>query len=65
MPNYALYHKTRQVFLEHPLVGLWYATEFSEAQSMLSACHEYMRAVGLHSDIENVVVVDHSTGDEV
>jgi hypothetical protein len=55
---YTLYNKTNNEKLVHPKVGLWFANDIEEAEDMLEACQEYLRAAGLDWMCEHITIVD-------
>lgn len=62
---YALYNRDKKVHLEHPLVGLWFSPDLSEARSMRDAAHAYLRSLRLDDMVPRIVVVDYKTGAEI
>lgn len=65
MKTYTLYNKRLERRLSHPRIGLWFTNDLTEAEEMLEACHEYLRASGLEGNEEDFVVIDVKTGEEV
>ncbi len=55
---YTLYNRINNEKLTHPKVGLWFANSFEEAEDMLSACHEYLKASNLEWMCENITIID-------
>jgi len=56
--SYTLYNKLNNQKLTHPKVGLWFANDIEEAEEMLEACHEYLRASRLDWMCENISIID-------
>ncbi len=61
---YAIYNKQLEKKLTHPRVGVWYATDYDQAQEMLSACHEYVKAIGGDEMLSDFVIINAET-DEI
>lgn len=59
--SYTLYNKVNNQKLVHPKVGLWFANDIKEAEEMLLACHEYLKASNLEWMCENIVIIDAET----
>lgn len=57
---YALYNRSRDTYLTHPAVGLWFTESKEEADDMLKACHDYLHAYKLDFMIEDISVVNYS-----
>lgn len=55
---YTLYNKFNNEKLTHPKVGLWFCNTPEEAEDMLAACHQYLKASNLEWMCENIVIVD-------
>lgn len=53
---YILYNTKLKRPLVHPQVGLWCSPTKTEADELLLACHEYVKAVGLSNLITDLVV---------
>jgi hypothetical protein len=53
---YTLFNTETKKTLIHPQVGLWTAPTLKEAEEMLAACHEYVKAIG-HSELVPALVV--------
>lgn len=63
---YALFNERNQEKLNHPSVGMWYATDIDEAEGMLHACREYMSAINLPEEFQlQICIVDADTGEKV
>lgn len=56
--SYTLYNKSNNEKLTHPKVGLWFANTIEEAEEMLAACHEYLKASDLGWMCENISIID-------
>jgi len=63
MMNYTLYNKQLDQFLVHPKIGLWFTSDLNEAFELLSSCQEYVSGLGV--DIDNFIVVDVDTKEEI
>lgn len=53
---FILYNTQNKKPLIHPHVGLWCTPDRKEADEMLEACHEYVRAIGCEYLIPHLVV---------
>jgi hypothetical protein len=53
---YILYNTKLKRPLIHPRVGLWCSPDRKEADELLEACHEYVRAIGHEELIPDLVV---------
>lgn len=56
--SYTLYNKVNNEKLTHPKVGLWFANTIEEAEEMLTACHDYLKASNLEWMCKNISIVD-------
>lgn len=60
--NYTLLNKRLNRRLTHPAVGLWFTPSLQEAQDMLAACQDYLRACNLHALLDDFVLIDVASG---
>lgn len=51
--------------LKHPLVGLWFTTDLTEAKDMLESCLEYLAASGLSDMCNDFCIVNAVTNQPV
>lgn len=63
--NYTLFNKELKRKLIHPSIGLWFTNDLKEAQDMLIACKEHLRLMGLDTLVNNFVIIDADTGEEI
>jgi hypothetical protein len=63
--SYALLNKRTGQRLEHPRFGLWYTSDFSEAEEMLAACKEWLAASNMTEFELDFVIIDTETGESV
>jgi hypothetical protein len=53
---YTLYNTKLKKPLVHPQVGVWASPTLAEAEELLAACHEYVRAIGHEELVADLVV---------
>lgn len=58
MTYYSLYNNLNKKHLIHPRVGVWYCEDLSEAEDMLKACQDYLRAMKLEDIIDKISIVE-------
>ena len=63
--QYTLFNKRDKRHLVHPTVGLWFTSDYNEAESMLVACQEWLEDHGMDEQKEHFVIVDVETGEEI
>ena len=63
--HYSLYNKTNDKLLTHPVVGVWHTSDLDEAKSMLEDCRIHLKSRNLDSILDNFVIVDMDTKEEV
>jgi hypothetical protein len=56
MPFYTLLNKSNDKYLKHPKVGLWYTDNIEEAESMLVAAKDYLKAMKLDTLMEQITI---------
>lgn len=62
---YTLCNKKTDKNLIHPQVGLWYTDNLLEAQGMLIACKEYLKAIA-YTELEPFLAIRNAeTGEEI
>ena len=59
---YALYNKTTNQKLIHPVVGLWNTDKLDDAKALLKSCKEYMNVYNLNHEI---IIINAENGEEV
>ena len=64
MTCYALYNKKNEKRLIHPKIGQWFTPDIKEAENMLAACNEYLKAIGASFLQDDFVIIDAETGEE-
>jgi hypothetical protein len=62
---YTLFNKGNQKRLTHPTIGLWTTNKLEEAQDMLVSCKEYLIAQGLQRAVDDFVIIEAESGNEV
>lgn len=65
MRLYSLYNKRLEKKLNHPRVGVWYTPNLAEAEDMLKACRGYVGTIGVAGYVDDFVIVDTITGEEI
>ena len=63
--SYGLYNKANEKYLTHPKVGIWFTNDFKEAESMLSACKEYLESSGLGKLSSDFIIIDLESNEEL
>lgn len=63
--TYGLYNKKLDKKLTHPVVGVWYTTNYQEAEEMLTACHQYLEVSGLSHMKNDFAIIDVENGNEI
>lgn len=54
--HFILYNTQLKRPLLHPQVGLWCSPDKAEAVDLLTACHEYVRAIGREDLVEHIQI---------
>lgn len=53
---FILYNQKLKRPLIHPQVGIWYSPTRKEAEELLEACHEYVKAIGHDELVADLVI---------
>lgn len=62
---YTLFNKKNKRYLNHPLIGLWFTDDETEANDMLSSCSKYMMVSGLDFLVEDICVISFEDEKEI
>lgn len=57
---YTLFNEREKRYLKHPRVGLWFTPDKHEAENMLSAAKQYVKAIGMPDLANHFSIVEIS-----
>jgi hypothetical protein len=55
---YTLFNKELNRFLKHPKDGVWATESFEDAEKLLEAAKEYVRAVGMPEIADYITILE-------
>jgi hypothetical protein len=55
---YTLFNRELQRFLKHPTDGIWASDDYKEAQELLEAAKQYVKAIGVPEIADHLIVME-------